>query len=161
MTQTLEIFGQAITKNDIPEIVSNLVDNVLENGNPLEVAEKIKVMEEIIEGVKKDKRYKDYALDEIAKYGKEGYVSPNGVKIEQMTAGGKYDFSKCEDIVWQELNFKLQSITEQLKAREAFLKTLPPFGLVVTDQETGETNTIYPPAPPAQTTTYKITLSKK
>src|SRR5690348_10348128 len=55
-----EIFEQGLRKNEIQPIVDILVNNVLEHGNPLVVAENAKVLEEIIEKFKKDKRYKDY-----------------------------------------------------------------------------------------------------
>lgn len=151
---TVSIFEQGITKEDIPNVVDSIVESVLEKGNPLEVAEKIRIMELIIEGVKSDNRYKDYALEEIAKYGKRGYVSPSGAKIEAFEAGGQYNFKNCNDP-------KVIDLEEKLKLRKEFLKKLPAEGLVVTDQTTGETTTIYPAQKPLTTSTYKITISKK
>lgn len=151
---SLNLFDQDLTKDNISIVVNEMVETVLDRGNPLEAAEKVKVMEEIIAGFKADKRYKDYALEELSKWGKDGYTSPRGVKITQMEAGGgQYDFSVCNDPVVIELQSKL-------KARQEFLKKLPPEGLVVTDQTTGETTTIYPARKPLSTTTYKISFPK-
>lgn len=152
-SNAISIFEQGITKEDIPAVVNGIVESVLEKGNPLFVGESMKIMEEIIEGVKSNKKFKDYALDEITKYGKGGYVSPSGAKIELFEAGGQYNFKNCNDPVVIDLE-------EKLKARKEFLKKLPPEGLVVTDQRTGETTTIYPAQKPLTTSTYKITLKK-
>lgn len=158
MTQSIEIFEQGLTKEDIPGVVNALVESVLEKGNPLEVAESIKVMEEIIEGVKKDKRYKSYSLDELAKYGKAGYTSPRGVKIEQFEAGTKYDYSQCGDEYLAELYDQQKSLEARVKEREAFLKTVTGSGLNILRGD--ELITVYPPSK-TSTTTYKVTLSKK
>lgn len=153
-TIVMNLLDQDITKGDITAVVNDMVENVLEKGNPLEAAEKIKVMEEIISGFKSDKRYKDYVIEELNKWGKGGYTSPRGVKISTMEAGGgQYDYSVCNDPV-------VIDMQEKLKTRQEFLKKLPPEGVVITDQTTGETNTIYPARKPTTTTTYKIVLAK-
>lgn len=151
--RTKGIFEHGLTKDDVPVVVNAIVESILEKGNPLEDAESIKIMELIIEGVKAEKRFKDYALEELAKYGKKGFVSPRGVKIEPFESGGRYDYKVCNDPVVIELE-------ENLKARQEFLKKLPKEGLEVVNQETGEVRKIFPAGKPVSTSTYKVTLPK-
>ncbi len=121
-----ESFQNELTKNEISVIANDVVDDIMLNGNPLKVAESIKIMEEIIDAVKSDKRYKDYALQELAKYGK-CFVSDRGVKIEPMESGGRYDYKTCGDPVVIELEAKL-------KERQEFLKKLPKDGMDNSDK---------------------------
>lgn len=145
------IISNKITKSDIPALADLLVRNILNNGNPLAAAENIKKMKLILEGVESDKRFKDYALEELAKYGKK-YTSPSGICIEPFEAGGRYDYKTCGDPIVIELETKL-------KERQEFLKKLPKDGIdIVTDE--GEVVHVYPPAKPASTSTYKITLPR-
>jgi hypothetical protein len=154
----VNIFQHGLTKNDIPVVAAQLVENILENGDPLGAAENIKVMEEIIEAVKKDKRYKDYCLEELAKHGK-CYTSPRGVKIEPFNAGGRYDYKNCGDPVLPTLEIALMTAEERVEERKKFLKGIPPSGMDIRVDD--ELYTVYPPAPPASVSTYKVTLSKK
>lgn len=146
-----EIFKMGITKSDIPGIANSLVEDVLENGHVLDIAENIKMMEELMDAVKQDNRFKDYALEELAKYGKQ-YVSPRGIKIEPFSAGGRYDFSVCNDPIYNELEAKF-------KERQEFLKKLPKEGMDIVTTE-GEVVRIYPANKPVGSSTYKITLPK-
>lgn len=147
----MDIFYSELTKNDISAIASNVVENVLIHGNPLKVAESIKIMEEIIDAVKSDKRFKSYALDELSKHGK-CFISDRGVKIEPMESGGRYDFKTCGDPVVIELEAKL-------KERQEFLKKLPKDGMNIVTSE-GEVIHVFAPAKPATTSTYKVTFPK-
>lgn len=151
VNQVKSIFELSLTKSDIPVIANAMVEKVLNDGNPLEVAEKIKVMQEIIDAVKEDKRFKDYTLEELGKWGK-CFTSPTGVKIEPFEAGGRYNFKSCGDPVVIELE-------EKLKERQEFLKKLPKDGIDVTTAD-GELVHIYPAQKPVSTSTYKITLPK-
>ena len=152
LSQSINIFEQGLTKDDVPILAEAMVNHILETGNPLHVAENIKVMETLIDAVKSDKRFKDYALDELTKYGKS-FTSARGVKIELAEVGGRYDYKTCCDPVVIELEAKL-------KERQEFLKKLPKDGMDIVVEATGEVVKIFPPAKPATTTTYKITLPK-
>lgn len=149
--QAKSIFNHSLGKNDIPVIVNTMVESVLHNGNPLEIAEKVKVMEEIIKGFKEDSRYKRYAIEEAAKYGKEGYTSPTGAKIQTMnTGGGKPDFKVCNDPLVLDLE-------KRLEERKKYLSNLPAKG-VDEVQETGEVIHLWPATKSPSTETIKVTL---
>lgn len=146
------IFQQGLTKKEIKPLAEILVNDVLINGNPLAVAENIKVLEEIIKAIKENNKYKDYCLEEITKYN-GCYTSSRGARVEKMEAGGRYDYNSCGDPVYNEL-------CQKIKEREAFLKALPKDGQVITIEETGETVKIFPPLKTNSVTTYKVTLPK-
>jgi hypothetical protein len=151
LSKSLNIFEQGLTKADVPALAEAMVSHVLEAGNPLEVAENIKVMETLIDAVKGDKRFKDYALEELTKYGKS-FTSARGVKLEVAEVGGRYDYTTCNDPFIIEYE-------KMLKERQEFLKKLPKDGIDIVTKD-GEVIKIFPPAKPASTTTYKITLPK-
>lgn len=58
-----------------------------------------------------------------------------GCDITERVTGASYDFSVCNDSVWNDLKIQINTLTEGLKAREKFLKTL---SKPMADPETGE-----------------------
>ncbi len=90
---------------------------------------------------------------------KDKLTTSRGVKFECAETGSSYDFSKCGDPVLADLEQKAKEAADALKARKEFLKTVPTSGLTVTDTETGETSTIFPPTKTSKSS-YKVTLPK-
>jgi hypothetical protein len=121
------------TVSDISYLKSRIKHEII-NGqkNPLEFYVQAKLLSDLIEDLKKDSDIFDCAWSERQKYGKEKpVVSGSVVDVSSRTT---YDYNSCGDHVYDELK-------EKLKAREQFLKSLPPEGTV--DTETG--NLIKPP----------------
>jgi len=58
--------------------------------------------------------------------------------------GVKYDFTNCNDNVWDDLNATVERGKELLKERETFLKSITK-KLTVVDEETGDISEINPP----------------
>lgn len=112
--------------------------NKIVNGevNPLEFYRQAKLFTDLIEDLKKDADIFDCAQTERLKYGKEKPVI-NGSVVD-ISSRSTPDYNSCNDPVYDELK-------EKIKAREQFLKAIPKEGLIVTDPETGETKTIFPP----------------
>ncbi len=79
----------------------------------------------------------------------EGY----GCKLERAETGVKYDYSKCNDEVWDDLDAQIKKLTNEKKEREKFLKSIPDEGIA--NPETGEI--INKPVRTA-TDNFKITL---
>lgn len=47
-----------------------------------------------------------------------------GCDITERMTGVSYDFTSCDDQIWNELNSQIESLTEKKKEREKFLKTI-------------------------------------
>lgn len=152
----LNQFQKGLTKVDIKEMAANAVENLLINGNPLQIAEALSGMEMFVKEVKDDKRYKDYVREEAAKYPK-GFVSKSGAKIECAEVGTTYDFSKCGDPKYLDFLTDVEDANTQLKIHQAFLKSIPLEGIEVLRDD--EVVRIYPPSK-SSTSSIKITLSK-
>lgn len=119
----LEIFNKApLSKTEINNSASNIIALVKDGEiNPLQFAVQLKAMEEIISILRKSE-ITDMATDEAVKYGKS--TSIYGAKIEVANVGVKYDYSVCNDSIWNDLNAKIEQYTFMRKDREVFLKAL-------------------------------------
>lgn len=105
-----------------------------------------------------DKEFKNFVID-LIKRNNGKYVSPRGAKFEIMeNAGTKYHYENCNDPILTELALKMQTIEMEVKARQDFLKTVPPSGLEIHVGE-GELVTVYPPYK-TSSVAYKTTLPK-
>lgn len=156
-------------KEQRQSFISNLMEE-LDNGNidPLKVHYQLKCIEKIIEELtntdeKKNKdgfliakRYKTLLVNAVQKYGEKKFNFFNSI-VEIKEVGVKYDFSKCEDVGLQAMYENQAKLSEAIKKRETLLKSVSEKGMVITDQETGETYTVYPPAK-SSTTSIAITL---
>jgi hypothetical protein len=145
-----------LNKKQLADIADNIIIQVREGDrNPLDVLQSIKAWEKIFEAIKESEMFNSDSLDALSKYGRSTII--NGHKLEQADVGVKYDFTNCNDPEWNQLDGDIRQLTEQKKKVEARLKTLSPKGLIVTDPETGETYTIYPPTKTSKTT-IKVTI---
>lgn len=151
--------GSNLTKTQIKLVADQSVDNLLEGGNAIEIAEMISKMELFIKEVKANPKYVDYIRDEVIKFGREGVKTASGTKIECAEVGTKYNYESCGDVKWQLLNHQVYSATNSLKQREEFLKSIPAGGVDVLDDVSGEVYHIDPPIK-TSTSSYKVTISK-
>lgn len=148
---------KGLSKVKIKEVAILSVQSVLDEGNPLEVAEALSSMELFIKEVKGDERFKNYVREELEK--EKSYTSASGTKIELSETGTKYDFSKCDDFILESLLEQQEEITLKVDERKKFLKTLPLEGMDILNKNTGELVKVYPPSK-SSTSGYKVTLSK-
>lgn len=125
--------------------------------NSLDIALAMKSLEELTTQVRKQLRDKTDLIEEAEKHGK-GKFTYKGADIQVKEAGVSYDFSSCNDNNLKELESEIANLVSESKDRKTFLKSLKK-GIVVVDEDTGETNTIYPPVKKS-TTTVMITLPK-
>lgn len=146
------------TKKEIENLALLLIEDTLEKGNPIELAEKIAATENLIKVIKDNDRYKTYVIDELGKYSGK-FSTGSGTKIETCESGVKYNYDKCNDPVLADLYNQQRELDGRVKFRESFLKAVPPEGIDMTDVDSGELYKIYPPSK-TSTTTYKVTLSK-
>jgi hypothetical protein len=153
---TLPALIEGVSKTELQNIATSLVDEVLDRGIPFEMAEKIAATEQLIKMMKADKRLINYVREELDKY-KGKYTTESGSKIEAAETGSAYDFTNCNDPVLLEMQENLDMAEIQIKARKEFLKTVPKEGIDIRHED--ELITIYPPSK-SSTSSYKITLSK-
>lgn len=144
-------------KSQRESFASDIVQRI-DNGevDPLIVHLQLKCMEDIIKVINSNSSYKNAILEASQQQGQKTFQFHNS-KFEIKEVGVKYDFSKCEDIVLAKLHKQLEDLSAEVKARETMLKTVSEKGMIVTDPETGETFTVYPPAK-SSTTSVAVTL---
>jgi hypothetical protein len=148
---------EQITKEAIQQYADVLIDQ-LEAGhsNTLDVALKIKFMEELIEKIKD--RLRSMVVDELDKYQKGEECVRYNASFKAKESGVRYDFHPCNDPKWSGLTQSINELTEKRKERELFLKSIKEKTTFV-DDETGEIVNIFP-ARKLSTTTYEIRWKK-
>jgi hypothetical protein len=134
------------------------VVDALENGtaDPIKIHLQIKMMEDIIKLLNTNTAYKKAVL-EAAQINSDKSFTFGNAKFEIKETGVKYDYSQCGDPVYAMLEQRALSATNALKERETFLKTVPGKGITLTEEETGEVCTVYPPSK-SSTTSVAVTL---
>ena len=157
----------AITFNKIPTnkteqtLLANKVKNLIKEGeiDPLKAAVQLKSMSEVITSVLKDSVLVDSVVNECGKYGKGENPGFAGAGVSVRETGVKYDFTVCDDPVWNDLNKQLSDIKEAMKERETYLKAITSKKPEI-DPETGEIYEIKPPVR-TSTTTFAVTFKKE
>ena len=146
-----------LTKTQIKIIADNAVNEILESGDVINIADTIAKMELMIKELKSNPKYIDYLRDEISKYG-NSHTTSSGTRIELAETGVKYDYSQTNDAEYFELIKQSNEINEKIKDREKFLKTLSLSGLDIITAD-GEAIKIYPPSK-SSNSSYKATIQK-
>ena len=152
-TTDLSIFET--TKAERQEFAQSVIKGIKDGlSDPLKVHYQVKCMEEVIKNITSDPDYKSMTLDEAAKYGKT--FEHFNARFEVKEMGVKYDYSVCNDPTYNKLKAQLTVIEDELKAREKYLKAIPPQGVQTLLED--EVVTIYPPA---KSSTTSITVNLK
>lgn len=129
---TLTILPQ--TKSDIDNYVQLLKADILSGYiNPLKSALMLKSFEDILKALKSDEEIKRYIREESDKY-TEKTIDFEGAKLSKQDRQS-YDYSECNDSVWNDLSARISQLECELKGREAWLKTLK---TLTPDTNTGE-----------------------
>lgn len=157
---SLQIFGQTIpfTKETQKATANTLIAKVT-NGevDPINTFATIKAMSDCLSQFLKDKSVIDATVEAVGQYGKAG-ANYNGAHLCVTEAGVRYDFSTCQDPVWDDLARQKAELDAKIKERETFLRGVVTPQTIVVD-ETGEVKTIYGPAK-TSATTIKVTFAK-
>jgi hypothetical protein len=154
-TNALSLFET--TKEARAEFVDQIIEQVQDGKlDPIKVHLQLKCAEDIIKQITGNDCFKKNLMDDCDKQGGKSFMYQNA-KFERKEVGVKYDYSQCNDAKLAELEAELAQITESVKARQALLKNAPQSGLIVTDPESGETYTVYPPSK-SSTTSIAVTL---
>lgn len=135
-----EIANLQPSKTIIPAIAKKLVKPYKDgNESATQLATKFDFIGKVLAEAKKE------LTTEIMKEISEGNDTVNGYSLKVSETGVKYDYSKCNDPIWNEYNKGMIELSKMMKEREKFLKGIPYGGVVITDADTGETCKVSPP----------------
>jgi hypothetical protein len=84
------------------------------------------------------------ARDEADTYGEKEFTK-DGAKVMLREAGVTFDYSTCNHPVYARLKEQVNPVLEEIKGLEKTLQTLHG-KMIITDEATGETCEVYPPA---------------
>lgn len=130
---TISIFPS--NEAELKHYITTLKGEILSgNEDPLKVLRQLKFVEKTIASLLKDSELEEHFLEEANKYGKSFTHADTKFTVQEV--GTKYDYSTCNDPIWNDLAEKKEQISEEMKAREFFLKTIPIEGVASLD--TGE-----------------------
>ena len=147
----LELSNKEVISKISKDIKSRVLDGELQ---PLDVAMALKGMEDLTKSIRGDSLVQDAIIEEVEKYGK--VANYKGAKITVKEVGTKYHFNECNDPVWDFLKQQMDEISQKMKDREAFLKSIKGHETIV-NEETGEVYTIKMPGKESKTG-YMVTL---
>jgi len=148
--------SQELTKTQIKIITDNAINEILESGNVIDVADTIAKVQLMITELKKNPKFINYLRDEISKYGKN-HVTSSGTKLELCETGVVFDYSQTGDLKYFELLEKQKEINKEIEERENFLKALSKSGEEVRFDD--ELVKIFPPSK-SSNSSYKATIKK-
>lgn len=132
------VLSEIVSKTNLDRITRRYVA-AIEGGdvNPLDAIVKMHAVGKLVEGVTKNILVKDAVRAELERYGTKN-VKYNGVTFQLKAVSTKYDYSTCNDPIWQRLKNNADIAAAALKEREEFLKMIPMEGFTQVDQLTGE-----------------------
>ena len=152
-TTDLSIFET--TKAERQKFAQSVIKSIKDGlSDPLKIHYQVKCMEEVIKNITSDPDYKSMTLDQAAKYGKN--FEHFNARFEVKEMGVKYDYSVCNDPVYNKLKAQLTVLEDDIKAREKYLKAIPTSGVETLFED--EVVTLYPPA---KSSTTSITVNLK
>lgn len=104
--------------------------------DPLKIKVQLTYMKKLAELLLEDDDIDHVFLNEFLLYEAEKIIEINGAKLMQGEVGVKYDYPKCGDPVWDDLDKAIKELTEKKKEREKFLQNIP-YDNGIVDPETG------------------------
>lgn len=105
----------------------NLIKQSVVDGevDPLIFLKQVTALEQLVKQLKQDDIIKDVILEEAEKYGQKTFVHSDA-KFTIREVGSRYNFERCDDSQWNDLNDEMQKLKEKVSARENFLKSITP-----------------------------------
>lgn len=153
--ESMSFFKGSITKQNADIVADSVIANLNEKAiNVFELWGTMNFLELTIKNIKD--RAKGFYLDALELHGLEK-VTFAGAKIEKAQKTD-YDFESCKDPVYDRMVKEMETLKENIKKRETFLKSIIGSQILV-DGETGESYTVEAPIP-EYTVSPKVTLSK-
>jgi len=148
MSDLIKLDFTTVNKSNYKAMATQLAE-VVEQGivSPLDAYTRLKAIEAMVSEARK--LIDASAKVELSKYDKQEKVVFNGYELTQRESGVSYDFSVCNDAEWNDLSKYHMFYTNQLKEREAFLKTIKHSQSLITID--GEMYTVHPPVKKSST----------
>lgn len=117
-------------KLELAQFTRMLKSEILCNDrDPLLILKQLKFIEKTIADILSDSDIEDHFLTEAEKY-KEKTIDHLGIKFTIQEVGTKYLYTESGDQIYNDLKKEQENISEKVKAREMYLKTLPEEGAV-------------------------------
>lgn len=153
-SNALSIFGlMPENKAQIISFIQAAKNEILSGEyNPIKVEVQLKIMEELISGLRKDPQVREQLLIELDRY-QEKTIAIYGTEITKSSRSA-LDYSTCNDSVLQDLQIEADEINTKVKQRQEMLKNIVPMSVV--NPDTGEYLN-----PPSKKTTEVITIKIK
>jgi hypothetical protein len=121
-----------VNKQAVEDIIKAATDDILSGRqNPIDIAIKLKAMEDIIKAIRANQDVKDFTLDTAEQSGSKSFDF-NGARIT-IAEVSKYDYSA--DKHWSELENTIKIARDRQKIHEKLLQDLD---REMADPETGE-----------------------
>ena len=129
----------------VESLTQRLIDAFVDGTeDPIRLDVQLKALEEVVKAVRGNLTVKHTVMQALSLY-PEKTVELYGAQITKKLSPARYDYSVCGDPTYTGLTVQMDDIKAEMKAREAFLKSLKaPITLV--DDTTGEVHTVSPPA---------------
>lgn len=109
------------TKEERVELAKSVLSNIEEgSADPRKVLLQLKSMEDLSVRIKDDPGFRRIVVEESSKFGKSHEFMNS--KFEVKEVGTKYDYSNCNDSVYDYLLAQKETIDKKVKERESFLK---------------------------------------
>src|SRR5690625_568522 len=140
-----------LSKKDITEVAKSMVSELDEGEkDPVQTLIAINKFSRLCKEIETNIR--QIVVNSLTIGYKEVYEA-HGVKLQRAETGVRYDYSKCGDSEWSELDKKIKELSDLKKERETFLKAMK---TAVADPDTGEVIN-----PPKRTATENVKLTIK
>lgn len=143
------------TKSGIIEFAAQVINEV-EDGkrDPIEILLQCKTLEEVAKKIREGTR--EHQAKEAAKYGEKPFMF-QGAELHYTATKTEYKYEACGDPIYARLLEIQEQAAQQVKDREAFLKSLPEDGQMIVEESTGEAVRVRRPAK-FQSMGLKVTL---
>jgi hypothetical protein len=143
------------TKSERQSFISDVINKV-ESGevDAIKIHAQLKKMEDIVKSITSNTTYKEYLINEVEKNGKKFECFNSEFSLKE--AGVTYDYSNCNDTEITHLQKEYENLSNAIKIRQNFLKTVPAEGMDILTSD-GEVIKIYPPFK-SSTTTVNVIL---
>jgi hypothetical protein len=121
MENQIELFKNPLSKAEQQDMAQKTIDLIL-NGevNPIKAEIALKSMENVIKAIRTNEAVKSATSDETLKFGKSFSAFGADITNSQRTTN---DFSECGDKIYNDLIAQQEKIKEQIKIREAIIKS--------------------------------------